>query len=154
MRIGFYAGSFDPFTEGHLHVVKTAAGICEKIVIGIGINPNKVGRYDKDIMKVAIEKVLEREKLSNVIVVSYDGLTTDAAIENGATILISGLRNVMDYDYKEILAQVNQEVSGMDTIYIRAGSLGSVSSSLVMDLLKAGKDVSAYVPMEVLEILK
>jgi pantetheine-phosphate adenylyltransferase len=154
MKIGFYAGSFDPFTEGHLHVVRTSSRLFDKVIIGIGINPKKKRRYDKDIMKNAIEKTLEREQITNVIVVYYDGLTSDIATKYGTTVLISGLRNTMDYDYKENLAQVNEEISGMDTIYVRAGKFGCISSSLVMEFLEAGKDVSTYIPKEVLEVVK
>ena len=153
MKTGFYAGSFDPFTEGHLHVIKTASGLLDRVIIGIGVNSKKARRYDKDVMKEAIERVLRREQILNATVICYEGITTDAASEHNATILISGLRNNIDYDYKENLAQINEEISEMDTIYIRAGKLGCISSSRVMELLKAGKDVSSYVPKEVLEMI-
>ena len=106
-------------------------------------------------MKDAIEKVLKKEQVSNAMVVCYEGLTTDIAEEHNATFLISGLRNAVDYAYKENLAQINEEISRdeMDTIYIRAGRLGRVSSSRVMELLQAGRDVSTYVPEEILEIM-
>jgi len=153
MKTGFYAGSFDPFTEGHLHVVKTAAELFEKVIIGIGVHPKKTRRYDKDDMKIAIEKVLERENLSNVIVIYYDNLTSDVANEYNSSFLIRGLRNGMDYDYEENISAINEEVSGLDTIYIRAGQFGFVSSSMVMELQRVGKDVSKYIPKEVLDIL-
>lgn len=59
MKIGFYSGSFDPFTNGHLHVVKTSCKIFDKVIIGIGINPKKQRRYDNVLMKSAIEAVLK-----------------------------------------------------------------------------------------------
>jgi len=153
MKVGFYAGSFDPFTEGHLHVVKTATQLFEKVIIGIGVHQTKSRRYDKDIMKQAIEKVIKREGLENVTVIYYDNLTSDIALQNGSTFLIRGLRNGMDYNYEENISAINEEISGLDTIYIRAGQLGFVSSSMVMDLQRTGKDVSKYVPKEVLDIL-
>ena len=62
MEIGFYAGSFDPFTNGHLHVVTKSAKLFDKVIIGIGVNPDKKRRYDKEIMKNAIEKLLVNRK--------------------------------------------------------------------------------------------
>ena len=154
MKIGFYAGSFDPFTNGHLHVVRESAKLFDKIVIGIGIQPNKINRFDKNIMKSGIEAVLKREKIGNVKVITYDNLSVDAALEHNATFLIRGLRNDMDYEYEENLASINEELSGLNTIYIRSGSLGNISSSMVMELLQYGRDVSKYLPKEILEIVK
>lgn len=154
MKIGFYPGSFDPFTNGHLHVIKKSAILFDKVVIGIGIHPNKNRRYDKNKMKSAMEKVLVRENLTNVSVITYDNWSADAAVKYDAMFLVRGIRNGMDYQYEETIAATNEEVSGMDTIYIRAGSLGNISSSMVMELLRNGKDVSTYVPKEVLKVMK
>ena len=129
MEIGFYSGSFDPFTVGHLHVTKEALRLCEKVVIGI------------------------REGLSNVTVITYEGLTVKAALDNNATLLIRGIRNNYDYLYEENMAIINKQVSGLDTIYLRAGDFGIVSSSMVMEFLKNGVDVSEYLPKEVLEVV-
>ena len=60
----------------------------------------------------------------------------------------------MDYQYEENLASINEEISGLDTVYIRAGSLGNISSSMVMELLRNNKDVSMYLPDEILELVK
>lgn len=154
MKVGFYAGSFDPFTNGHLHVVAKSAQIFDKIVIGIGIHPDKKRRFDKEVMKNAIEKVLKNNNINNVSVITYDNLSVDVAIENGATFLVRGIRNGMDYEYEENMASINEELSGLDTIYIRAGDLGNISSSMVMDLLRNGKDVSKYLPKEIIEVIK
>lgn len=154
MKIAFYAGSFDPFTNGHLHVVSKSAKLFDKVIIGIGVHPDKTRRFDKDIMKKAIEKVLKNKNFNNVSVVTYDNLSVDAALENGATILVRGIRNGMDYEYEENMASINEEISGLDTIYIRSGLLGNISSSMVMELLRNGKDVSKYLPKEIMDIIK
>ena len=96
MKIGFYAGSFDPFTNGHLHVIKVSSQIFDKIIIGIGVNT------------------------TNATVITYSNLSVDAAIENNANFLIRGIRNGMDYDYEENIALINEEISSLDTIYVRA----------------------------------
>lgn len=154
MKIGFYAGSFDPFTNGHLHVIKVSAQIFDKVIVGIGINNTKIRRFDNDEMKNAIEKVLKRENLTNVSVITYDNLTVDAAITNNSNFLIRGIRNGMDYDYEENIALINQEISSLDTIYVRAGRLGALSSSMVYELLQNGKDVSKLLPPEILELIQ
>ena len=110
MSIGFYAGSFDPFTNGHLQVVKTAANLFEKVIIGIGVNKDKNRSFNENSMKIAIEKALRSEGLSNIIVIFYDGLTSDIASEYNSNFFIKGLRNGMDYTYEENLAQINQEI--------------------------------------------
>lgn len=153
MSTAFYAGSFDPFTIGHLHVLLKAIQLFDKVVIGIGVNPTKKRRFGANIMKDAIENLIHERNLTNVSVICYDNLTVDIAKEYGATFLIRGLRNGMDYEYEENIATINEQISGIDTIYVRAGSHGFVSSSMVMELLNNGHDVSEYLPNEIFKII-
>ena len=118
-RIGFFAGSFDPFTYGHLHVVKISADLFDKVIIGIGKNPTKERRFDEQVMAEGIRNVLKNNSLENVSVVIYDNLSVDTAKANNAHFLIRGIRNGMDYDFEETLASFNSEVSDIETIYIR-----------------------------------
>lgn len=152
--IGFYAGSFDPFTNGHLSIVKKAAKCFDKVVIGIGKNSNKESRFDKNQMRDAIEKTLKEEKIENVEVIIYNELTSKIAKEYGARILIRGLRNGTDYQYEETIAQINDMYSDIDTCYFRAGDLGYLSSSMVMELFIAGEDITKFVPKAVAIVLE
>ena len=154
MKKGFYAGSFDPFTNGHLHVVIKSAELFDEVVVGIGMNRDKLRRFNRNEMRAAMEKVMESEGLNNVKVVIFDNLAVDAAIENGCNTLIRGIRNGMDYEKEENLAATNEEISGLDTIYIRAGKLGIISSSMVMELRDYHKDISGYVPKEIYKVIK
>ena len=152
--IGFYAGSFDPFTNGHLAVVKKSVKCFEKVIIGIGKNTEKKSRFNKKKMKEAIEKTLKDENILNAEVIIYDGLTAKVAKEYGAELLIRGLRNGTDYEYEETIAEINDEYSKLDTCYFRAGSLGYLSSSMVMELYSAGEDITKFVPKAVAEMLE
>jgi len=154
MKVGFYSGSFDPFTNGHLHIVKTACQIFDKVIVGIGVNYNKKRRYSLEVMKKAIEETLKQENISNAIVVTYDILTVDIAKEYNVNFLIRGLRNDTDYSYEENLAQINEEISGLDTVYLRSGVIGFISSSMVSELLDYHKDVSKYLPKPILVAIK
>ena len=152
--IGFYAGSFDPFTNGHLEIVKKTAKCFEKVIIGIGYNTDKKARIDKNKMKDAIIQTIQDEKLDNVEVVLYEGLTVDTAKAMGANILIRGLRSGTDYEYEEQISAVNEKIANIDTCYFRAGKLGYLSSSVVIDLYKNNKDISSFVPKAVEELLE
>lgn len=154
MKTAFYPGSFDPFTNGHLHVVKTACKLFDKLIIGIGINFQKERRFSNEIMKTAIEKTLKLEGINNAEVIIYKGLSVDIAKEYNCNYMIRGLRNDMDYQYEENLAQINEEISGLDTIYIRSGFLGFISSSMVVELLQNNKAVDKYLPKPVIDAIK
>jgi len=148
-----YAGSFDPFTNGHLYVLQQACMLFDKVYVAIAVNGLKKRRIDKDLMRETICKIVKNNKLDNVEVIILDGLTVDLAKEKGAKFLVRGLRNGTDYEYEESLALVNSKIAGIETIYFRAGKTAHISSSVVMELYGYGKDISKWVPKEVLEIL-
>ena len=104
-------------------------------------------------MKKAIEQSLKDENIFNVEVITYEGLSVDAAKDNNCNFLIRGIRDDMDYYYEENIAEINEEISGLDTIYVRAGTLGGISSSTVRELFVNGKDVSRYVPKAILDVM-
>lgn len=144
-----YPGSFDPFTNGHLHVIKTSARIFDKVYVDIGVNSSKTRHYDAKLMKRAMEEVFKEEGLDNIEVVIYDGATIDLAASLGVDMIIRGLRDSIDLVEEERGAALNYEFSGIDTMYVRAGEFGNVSSSVVRELLKYDKDISKYVPEQI-----
>ena len=97
---------------------------------------------------------MKREGLDNVSVILYSNLSIAIAKEHHTTFFIRGIRNGMDYDYEENIALINEELSGIDTIYIRAGKYGAISSSIVTEFMNYGQDVSSLVPPEIYEIMK
>lgn len=151
---GFYAGSFDPFTNGHLQIVKKASKCFDKVIIGIGYNKDKKERIDKNKMKQAIEETITEIGLKNVEVVLYEGLTVEKAKQMNCDILIRGLRNGTDYEYEENISAINEKIAGMDTCYFRAGDLGYLSSSIVMELYTHNKPIDNFVPGAVEKLLK
>jgi pantetheine-phosphate adenylyltransferase len=153
--IGVYAGSFDPFTYGHLGVVRQAAGLFDKVEILITKNAVKTKRLNPEDMRRLIEEVLESEKLTNVTVSIDDAATARHAKVVHASFLIRGLRNETDYQYEETMATVNQQLTGVKTVYFRADEdVACVSSSIAMDLLSCGEDVSQYLPPNIIKFLK
>ncbi len=153
-RYGIYPGSFDPFTNGHLDVVKKAAGLLDYVYVLIGINANKKRTFDGELMKAAIEKTLEQEGITNCTVCVYNGLVAEFAKQNNVKYMVRGLRNNMDYNYEESIAEVNKLIyAQMEYVYFRAENI-ALSSSMVKELHQFGQNVSAYVPKPIMDLLK
>lgn len=149
------AGSFDPFTEGHLHIVRQAAELFKSVDVVIFSNSKKNRKYDAEYMTLAIADVLNREGLKNCRSV-YVGqkLLARYCMENHIEYSVRGLRNNMDFDYEETVARANSLVfPEIKTIYVRAEN-DAVSSSLIRELVSYGEDVSAYVPEEIFNIMQ
>lgn len=145
-----YPGSFDPFTNGHMDIVRKAAALFEEVTLVIGINAKKSRAYDGAGMKKAMEEALIEAGISNCTVCVYDGLLAKFAKENGIGYMIRGLRNNMDYNYEENMAEVNKLINpDLEYVYFRADNV-AVSSSMVKELRQYGQDISPYVPAAIL----
>lgn len=153
MSIGFFSGSFDPFTNGHLEIVKKASKLFDKLIIGIGINISKKRTIDQKEMLSTIQKIINRENIKNVEVKLYEILAVDFAKQNNVDFFVRGLRNNVDFSYEEDLANVNLHLLGIDTVYFRPTDYSYISSSMVRELFHFKKDISGYVPHEVLELM-
>lgn len=149
-----YAGSFDPFTNGHLDIVKQAAEIFDVVYIVIACNSEKNRHYASDKMKSAIKDILAENKIDNVACIMSNELIADKAKELDCTYLIRGLRNPNDYNYEENIAKVNHEInSNLKTIYFRADN-EVISSSFIREMFKYHKDISKYVDNNILKIME
>lgn len=153
MKTALYAGSFDPFTNGHLHVIETASKLFDRVVVDIGVNDSKKRHYDVNLMKRAMEEVFEAVGLNNIDVVIYDGLTVDLASDENVDILIRGIRDSIDLANEESIADFNYDISGIDTLYIRAGIAGGISSGKVREMIKYDKPIDKYVPAPVKKLV-
>ena len=144
-RIGFFAGSFDPFTLGHADIVARALKIFDEVVIGIGTHPTKKPFFTAEQRALQIETVYAHEP--RVRVVSYSGMTIEAAKQCGAQFLIRGVRSTSDFEYEQSISQINDHLQGpMTVLLFGAQGLLHISSSMVRELLSWNLDVSDYVP--------
>lgn len=155
MRKGLYVGSFDPFTLGHLHVLKQACELFDEVIVAICINADKKRRFDIEDMIKAIQETLKEEGLDNTRVIFFDGLSAELAKKEDCTFLIRGLRNGTDFEYEENIAQLNEELNpNIKTIYFRAGKLGFISSSGVMQVYRFGGDIVKWVSKSIYKLIK
>ena len=144
-RTVLFAGTFDPYTRGHHALVERALAMFDKVVVAVGRNLGKNCMFSLEERVSAIEKVYAGNDRVSVAV--YDTLTMDFARSVGAVALLRGVRSVKDFEYERDIADINLRLGGMDTIMlISEPEYASVSSSVVRELIKYGKDVSALLP--------
>ena len=153
-KIAVYAGSFDPFTNGHLDIVRQAAGIFDQLVVVIAQNARKGNRhYPASTMRDAIEEVLLHENLTNCRVIVSNRLTVHECHANEARYIVRGIRDTSDFLNEETMARTNNSLAPeIKTVYLRAEH-DALSSSMVRELMAYRHTVSPYVPVEVLRIL-
>ena len=153
MKIAIYPGSFDPITKGHLDVLKTSAGIFDKVIIAVAKNSEKNGFLPvEDRVRLIRESV---NGIKNVEVDSFEGLTIEYAKKRGAEILIRGLRAVSDFEYEMQLSQTNSQLAEeIKTVFlITKPEYNFISSSTVKEILENGGDISKFVPEPVFRYL-
>lgn len=141
MKIALYAGSFNPFTVGHMSILRRGLQLFDRVVVMVGVNS------EKQVDTTNIDELRQKlEQIPGVEVLSWSGLTVDAAAEVGAKWLLRGVRSVADYEYERNLADINKAISSLDTVILFAEpELSMVSSSMVRELQRYGRDVSDFV---------
>ena len=139
----FFPGSFNPFTKGHADILMRLLKLAEKVIVGIGINPDKPSTSEQAIRnKASIEEYIEISGVTNrVKVVVYSGLTAEEALSQGATCMARGVRTASDFEFENSLACANRAAFGIETILLPADpALSFVSSSIIRDLLYHGRE--------------
>ena len=147
MRIGVYPGTFDPLTLGHMDIIRRAAHLVERLVIGVTTNPSKSPMF-------TVEERLDMVKREttgldgDIRIVTFDSLLMDFAVREGASMIIRGLRAVADFEYEFQMAGMNQQLNDdIETVFLMADvSLQPIASRLVKEIAIYGGNVSRFVP--------
>ena len=144
-------GSFDPITVGHLDVIRRAASMFESVTVAVSSNSQKKYMFDEE-KRVALAKAATAD-MKNVEVTVCRDWVADLAKEQGA-VLVKGVRNGTDCEYENGIAAVNRYASGVETLLLPAAAeVSDVSSTVVRELIKYGKDYKSLVPAEALALL-
>jgi pantetheine-phosphate adenylyltransferase len=158
MLSAFYAGSFDPITNGHLDVITQALRLADRLVVALGVHPGKAPLFsaqerDEMIRAVCVPLAQAEGKVLEVVV--FDDLTVEAARRVGATLLIRGLRDGTDLDYEMQIAGMNNSLApDLQTVFLPSSPLvRPITGTLVRQIAKMGGDVRAFVPPLVAEKL-
>ena len=158
-RIALYPGSFDPVTNGHLDVFSHAVGLCDRLIVAIGVHPGK-----KPLFTIEERFKMVRDVFGPIAAkagcafdcTTYDNLTVTAARDAGATIMIRGLRDGTDLDYEMQIAGMNETMAPeVQTVFLPASvATRPITATLVRQIAGMGGDVSAFVPPAVAASLK
>jgi pantetheine-phosphate adenylyltransferase len=158
-RVGFYPGSFDPVTNGHLDVIERAAQLVDHLVVGVGVHDTKEPMLP-DVQRIKLLHItldpIARRTGVDITVVDFDGLMVHAARDAGATIVIRGLRDTTDYNYEMQMVGMNASMApDIQTVFVPSSpAVRHISATLVRQIAEMGGDISAFVPEEVLEALQ
>jgi pantetheine-phosphate adenylyltransferase len=156
---GFYPGSFDPVTNGHVDIIVRASRLFDRLVIGVGVHHGKaplfswqerVSMIDAEISEVTLQVGAAIE------IVTFTGLTVDAARANGAAAVVRGLRDGTDFDYEMLMSGMNGAMApSLETVFLAASpGVRHIASKFVRQIAAMGGDVSPFVPAGVAELLK
>jgi pantetheine-phosphate adenylyltransferase len=158
-RIALYPGSFDPVTNGHLDVVRQAVGLCDKLIVAVGVQASKTPLYSTDERLKMVQDVfapVAAKAGCGFEATTYDNLTVVAAQKLGAIIMVRGLRDGTDLDYEMQIAGMNATMApGVQTVFVPASvAVRPITATLVRQIAAMGGDVSSFVPPSVATSLK
>ena len=157
-RIAFYSGSFDPMTNGHLDVMIHAAGLCDRLVVGVGAHPTKSGLFTVE-ERLAMIREAGTQALANegceLEAVAFDGLAIEAARAAGARIIVRGLRDSTDFDYEMQMAGMNGAMAPeLRTVFLPASSpVRPITATLVRQIAQMGGEIAPFAPANVVAAL-
>ncbi|WP_029040119.1 pantetheine-phosphate adenylyltransferase [Cucumibacter marinus] len=157
-RVGFYPGSFDPVTNGHLDVIERACRLVDSLVVGVGVQATKSPLFDlderMDLLQVTVAPVASRTG-TEVSFIHFEGLMVQACRRVGANIIVRGLRDTTDYNYEMQMVGMNAQMApDLQTVFVPSSPhVRHISATLVRQIAQMGGDVSAFVPNRVLQAL-
>jgi pantetheine-phosphate adenylyltransferase len=154
MALAIYPGSFDPFTNGHLDIVRRAAPIYDRLVVAVGDNPAKQPLFEKDERIRLIKDVLR--SIRNADVEGFDGLLVDYAKKRKAKVIIRGIRTISDFEYEYQMALTNKALaSDIETVFmVTSKEFAFVSAKLIKEAASLGGDIGTFVPPEIARVMK
>lgn len=151
VSVALYAGSFDPLTNGHVDVIESAGGLCDELVVAIGVHPGKTPLLGAGERASLIEKVcsgLVNAQACKLSVRTFSGLAVEAARAVGANLMLRGLRDGTDLDAEMRMAAMNAAMAPeIKTVFLAASpAVRHISATLVRQIAGLGGDISAFVP--------
>jgi len=146
MRTGVYPGTFDPFTLGHMDIIRRGSKLVDRLVIGVTTNPSKSPMFSlEERLATAQREVAGVE--GDISVVAFDSLLMDFAEREGASLILRGLRAVSDFEYEYQMAGMNQQLNDrVETVFLMADvSLQPIASRLVKEIALYGGSIAPFV---------
>lgn len=149
MKVAVFPGSFDPLTLGHLDLIKRGSALFDQLAVAVMDNASKHPLFSLDERVAQVKEAVSG--LSNVSVITSQGLTVDLMNKIGADYLMRGLRNSKDFEYERDIAAMNQFLDDqVETVFLLADpKYQHLSSSLLKEVTMAGGDISAYLPANI-----
>ena len=148
MRTGVYPGTFDPITLGHMDIIRRAAHLVDRLVIGVTTNPGKSPMFSVEERLFMVEREVASVRDGAALsVVGFDSLLMDFAEAQGASMIVRGLRAVADFEYEYQMAGMNQQLNAdIETVFLMADvSLQPIASRLVKEIAMYGGDIGNFV---------
>lgn len=150
MRIGLYPGTFDPITLGHMDIIRRAAALVDRLVIGVAINRDKGPLFSLEERVAMIEHecaALSAQTGTEIVAHPFENLLIDCARDVGAQIIVRGLRAVADFEYEYQMVGMNRQLDdSIETVFLMAEAHHqAIASKLVKEIARLGGDVSQFV---------
>ncbi|MEO0461712.1 MAG: pantetheine-phosphate adenylyltransferase [Pseudomonadota bacterium] len=146
-RVGIYPGTFDPITLGHADIIRRGSKLVDWLIIGVTTNPSKNPMFSTEERFAMVEREVKNLGLGNVEVVGFNSLLVKFAQQQGASVIIRGLRAVADFEYEYQMAGMNQQLDEeVETVFLMADvCLQPIASKLVKEIAMYGGEISKFV---------